>query len=53
MKKIIQILSLLLLLAGCTDSTSHTRGVYMLMDTSGTYTEEIGKAQAIINYLVG
>ncbi len=53
MKKIIQILSLLLLLAGCTDSTSHTRGVYMLMDTSGTYTEEIGKAQSIINYLLG
>lgn len=53
MKKIIQILSLLLLLAGCADSTSHTRGVYMLMDTSGTYTEEIGKAQSIINYLLG
>ena len=53
MKKIIQILSLLLLLSGCADSTSHTRGVYMLMDTSGTYTEEIGKAQSIINYLLG
>jgi hypothetical protein len=53
MKKIIQILLLLLLLAGCTDSKSHTRGVYMLMDTSGTYTEEIGKAKSIINYLLG
>ncbi|MBE9504197.1 MAG: VWA domain-containing protein, partial [Proteobacteria bacterium] len=38
---------------GCADTTSHTRGVYMLMDTSGTYTQEIGKAKAIINYLLG
>lgn len=40
-------------LAGCSDTTSHTRGVYMLLDTSGTYAKELGKAQAIINYLLG
>ena len=52
MKKIISI-ALLALFFGCTDTTSHTRGVYMLMDTSGTYTQEINKAQAIINYILG
>ncbi len=45
-----------LLLAGvsaCTDQRSHTQAVYMLVDTSGTYAQEVGKAQVIINYLLG
>jgi hypothetical protein len=53
----IRIISLLVLaaavLAGCVDKKSRATGVYMLMDTSGTYTEELNKAQAIINYLLG
>jgi len=53
MKKLIITSTLLvLLLLGCADTTSHTRGVYMLMDTSGTYTQQIKKAQSIINYLL-
>jgi len=40
-------------LAGCSDATSHSRGVYMLLDTSGTYAKELNKAQVIINYLLG
>lgn len=39
-------------LSGCTGSGAHTRAVYMLMDTSGTYTKQLEKAQAIINYLL-
>jgi len=39
--------------AGCTDPRSHTHAVYMLVDTSGTYAEEIGKAQLIVHYLLG
>jgi len=39
--------------AGCADSRSHVRAVYMLVDTSGTYAEEVGKAQLIVNYLLG
>ncbi len=39
--------------AGCTDSKSHTKGVYLLLDTSGTYSVELKKAQALINYLLG
>src|SRR5918992_626165 len=39
--------------AGCTDQRSHAQAVYMLVDTSGTYAQEAGKAQVIINYLLG
>ncbi len=54
MKRIAQVLglSLLLGLSGCSEESSHTRGVYMLMDTSGTYTQELEKAQHIINYIL-
>lgn len=39
--------------AGCSDPRSHAHAVYMLVDTSGTYAQEIGKAQLIVNYLLG
>jgi hypothetical protein len=39
-----------LLLAGCAPSQSDNAGVYMLIDTSGTYREEIQKAEQIIRY---
>lgn len=54
MKRIAQVLglSLFFALAGCSEESSHTRGVYMLMDTSGTYTQELEKAQHIINYIL-
>ena len=45
--------ALALAAAGCTDSRSHSQGVYMLVDTSGTYAQESAKAQVIINYLLG
>ena len=54
MKRIfIFLLALGTLLCGCTDTTSRSQAVYMLMDTSGTYTAELKKAQAIINFLLG
>src|SRR5712675_681591 len=37
----------------CADQRSHTQAVYMLIDTSGTYAQEAGKAVLIINYLLG
>lgn len=37
-------------LGGCSEQGAHTRGVYMLLDTSGTYTQELIKAQHIINF---
>jgi hypothetical protein len=45
--------ALALAVTGCTDSRSHSQGVYMLVDTSGTYSQEAAKAQVIINYLLG
>lgn len=38
---------------GCGESRPHTRAVYLLLDTSGTYSQEIKKAQGIANYLLG
>jgi len=42
-----------LALVGCADQKAHSHAVYMLVDTSGTYAEEVGKAQLIVNYLLG
>ena len=42
-----------MLIAGCTDTKSRSTGVYMLLDTSGTYAVELQKAQKILNYLLG
>ncbi|MGD8924117.1 MAG: hypothetical protein PVG64_04245, partial [Syntrophobacterales bacterium] len=54
MKKLLTlILFASMLLWGCADTTTHTRGVYMLLDTSGTYKKELKRAEAIINYLLG
>jgi hypothetical protein len=36
----------------CGDSRIHSHGVYMLVDTSGTYAREMHKASKIINYLL-
>jgi hypothetical protein len=40
-------------LSGCTDPRSHANAVYVLIDTSGTYSQEAGKAKVIVNYLLG
>lgn len=54
MKKIITTTTLAaaLLLSGCGTPPPQTTAVYMLLDTSGTYTQELEKAQKIINYLL-
>ena len=39
-------------LMGCSAERPKTKAVYMLLDTSGTYTQELDKAQIIINYLL-
>jgi len=40
-------------LAACADQRSHAQAVYLLVDISGTYVLEVGKAQQVINYLLG
>ena len=41
-------------LQSCSDEppVPNTRGVYMLLDTSGTYTKELKQAQRVINYVL-
>ena len=40
-------------LSGCADTRNQAHAVYMLVDTSGSYAQEAGKAQLIISYLLG
>lgn len=41
------------ILTSCSgDNVPNTRGVYMLLDTSGTYTSELKQAQRVINYIL-
>jgi len=47
------LLVLAAVLAGCGPKTDHHQAVYVLVDTSGTYTKEVVKAQTVINYLLG
>jgi len=55
LKKHLSLISICLVVIfwGCADTTSHSRGVYMLLDSSGTYSKELTGAQGIINYLLG
>jgi hypothetical protein len=46
-------IALMLAAAGCADPRNHVQAVYVLVDTSGTYAQEAGKARIIINYLLG
>ncbi|MDP4856308.1 MAG: hypothetical protein NWR42_02770 [Desulfobacterales bacterium] len=50
---LILVLLIGLAVGGCTDAQNRTTGVYMLLDTSGTYALELKKAQSIVNYLLG
>jgi hypothetical protein len=44
------LLAPLVYLTGCGEQVSFNKGVYMLVDTSGTYTRELEQAQRIINF---
>lgn len=41
-----------LLLGACGDSRMHSQAVYMLVDTSGSYAKQVGKAAKVVNYLL-
>ena len=49
MKRLVTVL-LCGMLASCGQQGPHNTGVYMLLDTSGTYREELVKAEQIIRY---
>lgn len=41
-----------LLLGACSDNVPSSSGVYLLLDTSGTYTQELTNAQKLVNVLL-
>lgn len=51
-KIIVTLLISTTLLTGCDDQKPASKSVYLLLDTSGTYTKELDKAQSIMNYLL-
>lgn len=53
MRRLIAALACITVLAAGCSSGGHGRAVYLLLDTSGTYTQEVERANAIINYLLG
>ena len=55
MNNMARLLALLLVvfLTACSESKPQTKAVYMLLDTSGTYTNQIDKAQKIVKFLLG
>ena len=50
MKKSMGLLAAALVATSCTQPGPRNTGVYLLLDTSGTYREELEKAEQIINY---
>jgi len=50
---VLAVLSMVLAVSACADKKNHARAVYMLVDTSGTYTQELGRAQALTGYILG
>lgn len=43
----------LALSASACEKVDHRKAVYMIIDTSGTYAKEVGKAERVISYLLG
>jgi hypothetical protein len=52
MKKMLMATVMAFIVAACNGPESNSRAVFLLLDTSGTYTEEMNKAHKIINYLL-
>jgi len=50
---VVAVLAVVLVISACADKKSHAKSVYMLVDTSGTYTQELGRAQALTGYILG
>lgn len=52
-QRLLVIVVVVLGISACTDKKSHAQAVYFLVDTSGTYAQELGRAQALIAYILG
>ncbi len=47
------LIGMCLLLNACSEQENYNTAVYLLLDSSGTYTKELHKAQLVINYMLG
>lgn len=52
MNRLLLAMIIILILPACGQPKPTNKAVYLLVDTSGTYTEELDKAQGILNYLL-
>lgn len=52
-QRMLVIVAVVMGISACTDKKSHAQAVYFLVDTSGTYAQELGRAQALIAYILG
>ncbi len=50
MNRIMPLIGLVIGLGGCSDNAPRNVGAYLLLDTSGTYSEELDKAANVITY---
>ena len=46
-------IAIALFISACGEQGGNQRAVYMLLDTSGTYSQEVEKAQNVVNWLIG
>ena len=46
-------IAIALFISACGEQGGNQRAVYMLLDTSGTYSQEVEKAQYVVNWLIG
>lgn len=53
MTNLIVLLGVCALLSACGPKQDYHHAVYMLIDTSGTYSKQIDKAKSVVNYLLG
>jgi hypothetical protein len=47
------VLGAFLFIVACGPQVNNNQAVYVLIDTSGTYSKELSKAQVVVNYLLG
>lgn len=47
------IIAALFFIPNCSDVKSHAHAIFMLIDVSGTYANEVGKAVSVVSYLLG
>lgn len=53
MRILLSALTLAVALGGCGPEVNRNHAVYLLVDSSGSYAKEVGKVQAVVNFVLG